>query len=159
LEWHSLVNQTFRGLTQAPLSDRFFSDLYDRFAQAKTWRIFDDVFPALEFLNSRKLKLGVISNWDDRLRPLLRRLKLDYFHTVVISCEAGACKPSPTIFHQAAQNLGVQPREILHVGDSPAMDVAGATTAGFQALLLSRDADPGPSQLKSLLELPSLLRQ
>src|SRR6185369_7588724 len=32
LEWHSLVNQTFQGLTQVPVSDNLFSDLYARFA-------------------------------------------------------------------------------------------------------------------------------
>jgi putative hydrolase of the HAD superfamily len=160
LEWRSLVNQTFLGLTQAPISDTVFLDLYDSFAQGEAWRIFDDVFPALEFLNSRGLKLGIISNWDERLRPLLHELNLDrFFQTIVVSFEANACKPSPTIFHQAAQYLRVNPGEILHVGDSPALDVAGATAAGFQALLLFRDAESRPGQLKSLLELPTFLRQ
>jgi len=159
-EWHSLVNQTFLGLTQIPVSNSFFSDLYVRFSQADAWHIFDDVLPALEFLHSRGLQLGIISNWDERLRPLLHDLNLHrFFQTIVVSCQAGACKPSPAIFQQAGQKLALQPREILHIGDSPALDIAGATAAGFQALLLSRDADSGPGQLKSLLELPSLLRQ
>jgi putative hydrolase of the HAD superfamily len=158
-EWHSLVNQTFLGLTQLPVSDSFFSDLYDRFAQADAWRIFDDVLPALEFLQSRGLKLGIISNWDERLRPLLNQFNLDrYFQTIVVSCEAGACKPSPAIFRQAAQMLELQPCEILHIGDSPDLDVAGARAAGLQAFLLSRDEDPNTDQLNSLLGLSVLLR-
>src|SRR5262249_13335598 len=118
-EWHSLVNQTFTGLAQVPVSETFFSDLYDRFAQADAWRIFDDVRPALEFLNSRGLKLGIISNWDERLRPLLHHLNLErFFHTIVVSSETGACKPSPAIFRQAARKLDLPPCEILHIGDS-----------------------------------------
>jgi putative hydrolase of the HAD superfamily len=159
-EWHSLVNQAFLGLTQVPVSDSFFSDLYDCFGQAAAWHIFDDVLPALESLKSRGLNLGIISNWDERLRPLLRQLNLDLIvQTIVVSCEVGQCKPAAAIFRQAALKLDLQPSEILHIGDSPALDVAGASAAGLQSLLLARDADSGPSKLKSLLELPSLLRQ
>jgi putative hydrolase of the HAD superfamily len=158
-EWHSLVNQSFLGLTQTPVSDSFFADLYDHFAQSEAWHIFDDVLPALQFLKSRGLKLGIISNWDERLRPLLHSLKLDiYFQAVVISCEAGACKPSPAIFHQAAQKLALGPREILHIGDSATLDSAGATAAGLQALLLARDEDPESGQLNSLLNLSTFMR-
>lgn len=159
-EWHSLVNQTFLGLTQVPVSDSFFSELYDRFAQADSWRIFDDVLPALEFLKSRGLGLGIISNWDERLRSMLRQLNLDrFFQTIVVSCEVGQCKPSAAIFRQAAQKLDMQPSEILHIGDSPALDVAGASAAGFRALLLSRSYGPAPGRLKSLLELQLLVPQ
>jgi putative hydrolase of the HAD superfamily len=156
-EWHSLVNQTFLGLTQVPVNDNFFSDLYARFAEADAWRIFDDVLPALESLNARGFKLGIISNWDERLRPLLHELCLDgYFQTIVVSCEAGTCKPSLAIFQQAARKLELQPCEILHIGDSPGLDIAGASAAGFQALLLSRDEDPKPGQLNSLRSLGPL---
>jgi putative hydrolase of the HAD superfamily len=159
-EWHSLVNQTFLGLTQVPVSDTFFSDLYRRFAQADAWRIFDDVLPALEFLKSRGLKLGIISNWDERLRPMLRQLNLDsFFPTIVVSCEVGQCKPSAAIFRQAARKLDLRPSEILHIGDSPALDAAGATAAGLQSLLLSRGELQKPGQINSLLDLLVLLRQ
>src|SRR5262249_17462379 len=105
-EWHSLVNQTFLGLTRVPVSGSFFSDLSDGFGKADAWRIFDDVLPALEFLKVRGLKLGIISNWDERLRPLLRQLNIErFFQSIVVSCEAGACKPSAAIFRQAAQKL------------------------------------------------------
>src|SRR5436853_531357 len=78
-EWASLVQETFRGLTHAPPSPDLFSELYSHFAQAEAWRLFDDVLPTLDSLASHGLKLGVISNWDERLRPLLRRFKLhDY---------------------------------------------------------------------------------
>src|SRR5689334_12194190 len=116
-EWHSLVNQTFLGLTQIPVSDNFFSDLYSHFGRAEAWRIFDDVLPALQLLHSHGLKLGIISNWDERLHHLLRRLDLHrFFQTIVVSCEAGACKPSSAIFQQAAQKLALEPREIVHIG-------------------------------------------
>lgn len=155
-EWADLVDTTFRGLTGTPPSQSFFHALYARFTQPEVWRVFDDVVPTLEALASSGLKLGIISNWDDRLRPLLHRLRLlDYFETTLISHEVGFTKPSRVIFDLAAEKLASPPGAILHVGDSPSQDVDGALAAGFQARLLHRDpkGPPEPGQLSSLAEL------
>jgi FMN phosphatase YigB (HAD superfamily) len=40
--------------------------------------------------------------------------------------EYGAAKPDAGIFHAACKRLGLPPHEVLHVGDHPRMDVAGA---------------------------------
>jgi len=155
-EWFNIVKQTFLGLIQKPLSGDFFSDLYRQFELPESWRIFDDVRSALESLNAVGIRLGIISNWDERLRPLLRALKLDqYLETIVISCEAGACKPSTAIFERAATALALPTRFILHVGDSLTMDVSGAIAAGYQSLLLARGQASNADQISSLLELQS----
>jgi putative hydrolase of the HAD superfamily len=157
-EWSRLVNHSFAGLTQTPVSETFFADLYSHFGRAEAWRIFDDVIPALGALRSRGIQLGIISNWDERLRPLLQELKLDrYFHTIVISCEVSICKPSSAIFQRAAELLACAPASILHVGDSPAFDLGGASSCGFQALLLARGPTAAPDRLTSLNLLPSVL--
>src|ERR1051326_3418737 len=107
--WEKLVEQTFHGLTAASSSwANFFSELYERFAEAEVWHVFDDVRPTLDALASRGIRLGVVSNWDERLRVLLQRLRLDtYFETFAISCEVGFAKPSPVIFEHAAARLGL----------------------------------------------------
>ena len=153
--WAGLVDATFRGLTARPPSRTFFPELYARFASPASWRIFPDVFPALEGLAARGLKLGVISNWDERLRPLLRQLRLaGYFETIVVSREVRASKPARAIFQQAVDRLRLPPEAVLHVGDSLTMDVRGARAAGLSALLLQRGAPPvAAGQIKSLLEL------
>lgn len=148
-EWAALVDQAFRGLVPLPPSESFFPALYERFDDPRSWRIYDDVRPALEELRARGLALALISNWDERLRPLLRRLDLEgYFKEIVVSCEEGCCKPAPQIFAAASARLGLPPAAILHVGDSRTMDVEGARAAGFQALWLRRAmrADSPPSQ-------------
>jgi putative hydrolase of the HAD superfamily len=153
--WSELVDLTFEGLTDRPPSRTFFAELYERFNEVDAWRVFEDVVPALEALAGRGVKLGVISNWDERLRPLLLKLKLtDYFAAIVISSEVGCSKPSRVIFERAIQRLGMGAEAILHVGDSLAMDVRGARAAGLHALRLRRQglaAQPG--QIRSLREL------
>jgi putative hydrolase of the HAD superfamily len=156
-EWFQLVSQSFSGIIETPLNEVLFAELYSHFGRPEAWRIFDDVIPTLEVLRSSGLRLGIISNWDERLRPLLHELKLaPYFHAIVISCEVGVCKPSAAIFQQAAQELGAQPAEILHVGDSPAMDIEGADSADFLSVLLSRGKETELPEINSLVELQPL---
>src|SRR3989454_319571 len=157
--WADIVDQSFAGLG-APLPSRsFFPAIYQRFAEADAWRIYDDALPALEALASRDLPLAVISNWDERLRPLLQQFQLDrYFETIVVSCEVGFAKPSPVIFEHAAKKLGIVPEQILHVGDSAEEDVAGANAAGVRALLIDRDNTTGDAaRIGSLRELAVFL--
>jgi REG-2-like HAD superfamily hydrolase len=144
-EWAALVTATFGSLLNGPPSEACFDELYARFAEPSAWRVFEDVQEALERLASGGLKLGIISNWDERLRPLLRDLKLDdYFEVILISQEIGFTKPSRVIFELAAEKLALPPESILHVGDSLELDAQGARAAGFQAALLDRAAGAVP---------------
>ena len=153
--WGELVDEVFGDLVPESPSKTFFPDLYDRFAEPDVWRVFDDVIPALDALASRDIRLGIISNWDERLRGLLRGLQLDqYFEAFAISCEVGFPKPSPVIFEQAAAKLGLRADAILHIGDSFEMDIEGARAAGFHALQIHRTASrPNDAVLRSLGEL------
>jgi len=128
--WFGIVRETF-GDQAAKLPAEFYPAVFDRFMEVDTWRIYDDVLPTLQALGARGMKLGIISNWDARLRPLLANLDLArHFSSIVISCEVGATKPDGRLFARAAQELGVSPGELLHVGDSVEMDVRGTERFG-----------------------------
>jgi len=154
-DWAALVDATFDGLLDTPPSKTFFPHLYERFSEPESWHVFEDVRPVLDELAARGLKLGIISNWDARLRPLLHGLELArYFQAIVISCELGASKPAVAIFEAAAQKLALPAGEILHVGDSLQMDACGAQAVGLQGLWLQRGiAGPGAGGISSLHEL------
>jgi len=139
--WQEMVNQTFAGLWPEPPVRDCFEAIYEHFATAAPWRLFDDVLPALAALKARGLKLAIISNWDERLKPLLHKLRLDvYFDAFTISHETGCTKPAPEIFRRAVAELGVPPACVLHIGDSAEEDVAGARAAGINSTLLDRKA-------------------
>ncbi|MCL5098368.1 MAG: HAD-IA family hydrolase [Candidatus Omnitrophica bacterium] len=140
--WAEVVRQTFSGLTPHPPDNTLFEELYRQFAHAHAWRVYQDVRTTLTTLKSRGLRLGLISNWDERLRPLLTQLRLDaFFQSIVICSEIGAAKPSPLIFHRAVRQLDLPCSQVLHVGDSISEDVAGARAAGLQAVHLQRRRD------------------
>jgi putative hydrolase of the HAD superfamily len=157
-EWAALVDETFGPSEQKP-SETFFPEIYDRFAEPEAWHVFEDALPSLDALAARDINLAIVSNWDERLRPLLEKLKLNkYFQAVIISCEVAFTKPSPVIFEQAARMLGEAPEHILHVGDSAAHDVTGAKSAGFHAVLLERGrVDAGGQVIGSLMELDGMV--
>ena len=153
--WAELVDEVFCGMTVRKPSRTFFSALYDYFSQPTSWLVFEDVIPALTALSRQQLKLAVISNWDERLRPLLRRLDLErWFEVVIVSSEVGWAKPDTAIFRCAAERLRLPAREILHIGDDMAHDVQGAKAAGFNALLLRRSGKRcSPAVITSLDQL------
>ncbi|RME96273.1 MAG: HAD-IIIA family hydrolase [Verrucomicrobia bacterium] len=139
--WAELVARVFAGVHPVGTDPAFFQDLFEHFATPTPWRVFPDVRPVIESLRRRGLRLGVVSNWDDRLRPLLGRLGLAArFDVILVSAEQGWRKPDPRLFHEAARRLGVRPRELLHVGDQPREDIEGARRAGCQALQVRRPA-------------------
>lgn len=157
--WSEIVAKTFCATGGSCSTVSFFSELYERFATPDVWRIYDDVVPALEKLRQRGIKLGVISNWDERLRPLLGRLKLDgFFDPIVVSGEVGAHKPDPQIFSNAVQKLQLRAELVLHVGDSLNEDVEGARKAGLRAVKLCRGAKSiGSGEIRSLADLLAIV--
>lgn len=152
--WAGLVDATFVGLVEPKPSESFFPDLYERFGDPAAWRIPEDVLPTLDELASRGFRLAAVSNWDERLRPLLKALNLDgYFEAVLVSCELYFAKPSSVVFEHALRKLGVTPAEALHVGDSAEEDVRGATDAGMHAVLIDRSRPAAAGRIQRLTEL------
>ena len=62
----------------------------------------------------------------------------EHFRFSVSAGEIGVAKPDPGIFLHACERLGVAPENVLHVGDDPLTDVAGAHAAGMRSAWLNR---------------------
>lgn len=117
----------------------WFETLYRRFGDPAVWRFYADVRPALEKIRERGLRIGVISNWDTRLRRISDGLGLTpLVDFLIISAEAGVRKPSEGIFRMALERAGVRPEEAVHVGDLPEEDGEGARRAGVRPVLIDR---------------------
>jgi putative hydrolase of the HAD superfamily len=137
--WQTVVAETFRPLGIPQPFETFFDELYSLFAEPAVWRVYADVLAVLQGLHARGLTLGVLSNWDTRLGPLLEGLGLmPYFKHVVLSAVVGWEKPHPRIFASALELAGVPAAQVLHVGDNYQQDVVGAQQAGIYAVWLRR---------------------
>ena len=139
--WQSVVRTAFGPAGGARGFPAAFAELFRTYAEPAAWRVFPDVREALVRLRRDGLRLGVVSNFDERLLGLLEGLGLaQLVDQVTPSSRAGAAKPDPAIFRAALFGLGVSPDDTLHVGDSRAADVEGACAAGLRAVLLDRKA-------------------
>lgn len=152
--WFGIVRETF-GEHAAQLPREFYHAVFERFVEGDAWRVYEDVRPTLAALAGRGMKLGIISNWDARLRPLLANLDLSrHFSSIVISCEVGATKPDARLFARAVEELGVAADELLHVGDSVEMDVRGAERFGATGRQVRRERERKEAwQIRALTEL------
>jgi FMN hydrolase / 5-amino-6-(5-phospho-D-ribitylamino)uracil phosphatase len=134
-------------------------DAFRVFFQARNEvRFYDDVAPTLSRLAER-CPLAAITNGNADLAATGADRWLAFSISAI---QAGAAKPEPLIFTRAAERFGLDPQQILHVGDDPDLDVAGARAAGFQAVLLDRegrhvDAAGAETAIRSLEELPGWL--
>ncbi len=117
-------------------------------------------------------RLALCSNFShaETARRVLGDAGFDaHLSSVVISDEVGLRKPRAEIFEATLASLGLEPSEVLHVGDDLGADVAGAAALGIQTVWLTRRvADPeaalaahgGPRPdfaLDDLLDLPVLV--
>jgi putative hydrolase of the HAD superfamily len=152
--WRTLLERAFRDAgEERPLTEELFREIFWHFAQGEAWQVFPDVRPAVAALRARGLRLGVLSNFDSRLRPVLADHHLDTeFDSLTISSEAGWEKPHPNIYQTAMASLGVAPGESLMVGDDWEHDFEGPTAAGMRALWLNRSGKPDPRPSIASLE-------
>lgn len=140
--WREVVFETLEACGVDAAADReraqaCFEGLFHHYAAPGAWRVFPEVAAVLEAARRAGLATGVVSNFDRRLHGILDGLGLS-FGFVLTSADARARKPDPSIFRQALARLGMAPSEVLHAGDSPEADGAGARAAGIRVYLVER---------------------
>ena len=132
--WRHIVRQTLdvpSSMVQAGDFEVLFEALYDHYRHPGAWRVDEALWSVMQGLRSGGVAVGLLSNWDDRLRPLLASLGLlRGLDAVAISCELGVEKPAPLAFEAMADALGVGVHQLLHVGDDEVNDLHGARQAG-----------------------------
>src|SRR5438093_5129970 len=138
--WKDVVSRVFSEVGMVDNFDQFFDQVYDRFRGSQGWVLFPETIETLTELKHSGLKLGVISNFDNRIYSVMQSLDIrHFFDTVTLSSETGYCKPDREIFDAAVQALGVPASEVLLVGDSLRDDVEAGMRVGLHAAMLDRD--------------------
>ncbi len=139
--WKSLVRKTWenQALSDTFPFDDYFEELYNWFERPEVWRIFPEVEECLIFLQNQGYRLGILSNWDLRLRKILQGLELGvYFEDMIISSEVGVEKPHALIFNIALERFKIKASQAVLIGDEPDFDQLGAVKAGWQVGLVQR---------------------
>jgi putative hydrolase of the HAD superfamily len=122
---------------------------------------YPDVLPALDRMRAAGLRLVVVSNWDVSLHDRLAETGIAArVNGAIASAQLGVAKPAPEIFAHALKLAGVPAAEAVHVGDSPAEDVAGARAAGIEPVLLVREGETpegGVRTVRTLADVADLV--
>ena len=114
--------------------------LWQYFGSASSWRLYEDIAPAWQELTRRGYLLGIASNFDSRLRTICRdHPPLHECQHIFVSSEVGFPKPELSFYRAVEVRLGLNPEQILLIGDEEAADVTGPIAAGWNAIWLRRD--------------------
>jgi putative hydrolase of the HAD superfamily len=145
--WRAIVGEVLDDVADP---EGCFQALYTHFARADAWLCDPEAEATLRALAARCYRLGVASNFDERLRGIVAALPaLRPVRHVVVSSEVGWRKPAPAFFEEMCRQAGLPAAQVLLVGDDVVNDYEGARAAGLHALLLdSRGKEPIPANVR-----------
>lgn len=128
--------------------------IFNEFSKKDYWLKYNncDLFLS-ELKHTNKYKLGIISNFDERLFQILNNLNLTkYFDFICIPSNCnGAFKPNEEIFLQAFKLSGIlNHSQMLHIGDDYELDFLGATKLGFKSLIIDHKNNKNKNDLLDL---------
>ena len=120
----------------------------------------EEARPVLDALHSR-YPMVLVSNFYGNVETVLADFDLRrYFKQIIESAVVGVRKPDPRIFMLGVEALGLQPGEVLVVGDSYKKDIVPAESIGCHVLWLKgkgwtaeEDAVQHPCIIKNLPEV------
>jgi putative hydrolase of the HAD superfamily len=133
--WRSIVDATLRGVSDP---EDCFQELYSHFANPASWRLGDDAGRVIATLVGREIVVGLGSNYDSRLWPVLDGFPelAPLRERTIISSVVKHRKPAVEFFRNVVRVAACEPGEVLFVGDDLANDYSGAIAAGLDARLL-----------------------
>ena len=102
--------------------------------------IYPDTIPVLEQLT--RYKKAIITNTPmDCTKQILQKYKINqYFETIITSDDVSKAKPDPEIVFKACETLGVNPKNVVLVGDTDS-DVKAGRAAHCTVIGINVDAD------------------
>lgn len=160
--WWDQMTKHFSGIyrtlgVEAELADAIASVVRAMVLNPDNYELYPDAVQALQACLDDGWQNHILSNNYPELQSILESLGIaKYFSGITVSALVGVEKPRPEIF-DAARTAAGSPGLCVMVGDNPVADIAGATAAGMQAILVHRKADQGssaaPAELSDILAM------
>uniref|UniRef100_A0A6M2DUF1 Putative reg-2-like protein n=1 Tax=Xenopsylla cheopis TaxID=163159 RepID=A0A6M2DUF1_XENCH len=158
--WRKVVFNSFKDCSNGnEINEHSLTCIADqliiKYEDASVWRVVDGSRNLLNCLKQNNICIGIISNFDTRLKNILRNMNLDKdFKFIITSYVVNCEKPDVEIFEKALQQSGVpgiKPKHAIHIGNTPLKDYIGARNAGWNAILMTTER-----KLNSVLNTPNI---
>ncbi|XDD50842.1 HAD-IA family hydrolase [Leptospira sp. WS92.C1] len=151
--WRELLEDFLNRIPERVSLEKAFPIIYHRFADPSLWDVDPGFWELRDYCKRENWGLGVISNWDHRLKSLLdAKGILEHLNPVIVSAEFGYEKPSSKIFEEAMRLVNLSPEKLVYCGDKYELDVVAPKELGWRSYLKKEDGD-----IRSLSELIDLL--
>ena len=105
---------------------------------ARSWRLYEDVLPALRALQGHRMAVLTNGGQETQTEKLEATGLGSFFECVFASAELQVAKPEAAVFWRVCEELGVAPSRCVHVGDRLDVDAMGAQSAGLRSVWLNR---------------------
>jgi 2-haloalkanoic acid dehalogenase type II len=124
---------------------------------------YPDTKGSLNRLKQIGVKVGLVSNaYEEDIDAILKKAGLEkrLFDIMVGVNTIKKAKPQPDIFRYALDELDVEPKDTLFIGDHVDNDYKGARAVGIHALLIERDdrSKDEPSNLERVRSLQEIFK-
>lgn len=104
--------------------------------------------------NLRKIyTVGLITNFDHtpHIHEVVGSTKLkSLFDFIIVSDDVNCKKPEKKIFEIGLSKCGLNPEEVVYIGDNPEDDIQGAINAGLNAILIDRGTKTNSAITKNI---------
>ncbi len=157
--WRELIGIFLSNFNKEELTEKIYLEIVNTFNDPISWTIDESFYTLYEIASRKNVGFGIISNWDLRLRNLLKNLHLfEYFKNVIISSEFGYEKPSEKIFREAMRQANLQADELIYTGDKPEFDYYPPQKLGWAPYLISTEQTNEFQTVKNLGELANIIQ-
>ena len=144
--WESIVSECFPDLKNTAL---LFNDLFNYYSNPSAWELYPGTIPVLKHLENIGINWGIASNFDLRLKSIVKsKPELCNCKWLIISSLIGYKKPSNHFFEHLKTSSRISFDKILMVGDSPENDIQPAKELGMQTFEIKEG-----QSLEDLLQL------
>lgn len=142
----NLMIRAVEGGEKHPEFEKIFADFkayYEMHCQEETGP-YEGIMELLECLKKRGIKMAIVSNKvDSAVKVLAEEYFSGFFETAIGEKEDVAKKPAPDMVFKALEELGIEAKEAIYVGDSD-VDIMTAMNAGLPCISVTwgfRDRD------------------
>lgn len=143
--WRMLIHRIFNTVEPAMAEhdlQALTNDLIEKYKTAECYTKTAMANELISKIQNEHKTIGIISNFDSRLKLILENTKFPKFDFVLASYDVGVAKPDERIFRLAESMCdGLKSNEALHIGNTPKLDYIGARKAGWHSVLITNNTN------------------